>query len=97
MFSIPEVDIDANRTWCPKAGCETVCKLCPSERCSPQSVHCPTCTSDFCSNCKQAWHAGLTCEQNTKQLAKEGKVKKELYYVYQHKRYELYFNLYGYK
>ncbi|GLV44775.1 uncharacterized protein CBL_14654 [Carabus blaptoides fortunei] len=68
-----EVDLDANRTWCPRAGCETVCRLCPAERCSPQSVHCPTCTSDFCSNCKLGWHAGLTCEANAKKLAKEGK------------------------
>lgn len=70
-----EVDLDKDRTWCPKAGCETVCKLCPAERCSPQSVHCPTCTSDFCSNCKLAWHTGLSCDENAKQLAKAGKAE----------------------
>ncbi|GLH05748.1 Potential E3 ubiquitin-protein ligase ariadne-1 [Gryllus bimaculatus] len=67
-----EVDLDVNRTWCPRAGCETVCSVCPTERCQPQSVHCPTCTSDFCSNCKNPWHPGLTCEENSQRLAKEG-------------------------
>ncbi|EEB17511.1 ubiquitin-conjugating enzyme 7-interacting protein, putative [Pediculus humanus corporis] len=69
-----EVDMDRNRTWCPRAGCETVCNICPREKCSPTSVHCPTCDSDFCSNCKNGWHKGLTCEENSKKLAKEGRV-----------------------
>ncbi|XP_066993080.1 E3 ubiquitin-protein ligase RNF144B [Anabrus simplex] len=68
-----EVDLDTTRTWCPRAGCETVCAVCPMERCLPQSVHCPTCSSDFCSNCKNPWHAGLTCEENSRRLAKEGR------------------------
>ncbi|PSN53680.1 putative E3 ubiquitin-protein ligase [Blattella germanica] len=69
-----EVDLDVNRTWCPRAGCETVCNVCgPAERCLPQSVHCPTCTSDFCSNCKNPWHSGFSCEENSKRLAKEGR------------------------
>lgn len=68
-----EVDMDRNRTWCPRAGCETVCNICPREKCSPTSVHCPTCDSDFCSNCKNPWHRGLTCEENSKKLAKEGR------------------------
>ncbi|KAL0270814.1 UNVERIFIED_CONTAM: hypothetical protein PYX00_008104 [Menopon gallinae] len=67
-----EVDLDMNRTWCPRAGCETVCNICPRERCSPTSVHCPTCDSDFCSNCKNPWHRGLTCEENSRKLAREG-------------------------
>ncbi|CAH1366358.1 probable E3 ubiquitin-protein ligase RNF144A isoform X1 [Tenebrio molitor] len=70
-----EVELDKNRTWCPRAGCETVCKLCPTQQCHPQSVHCPNCTTDFCSNCKLEWHEGLTCESNNKKLAKEGKVE----------------------
>ncbi|XP_017771159.1 PREDICTED: probable E3 ubiquitin-protein ligase RNF144A-A, partial [Nicrophorus vespilloides] len=68
-----EVEIDKSRMWCPRAGCETVCNLCPSKRCQPQSVHCPTCTVNFCSNCKLEWHAGLTCEEYNKQLAKQGR------------------------
>ncbi|PNF18383.1 E3 ubiquitin-protein ligase RNF144A [Cryptotermes secundus] len=68
-----EVDLDVNRTWCPRAGCETVCNVCgPVERCLPQSVHCPTCSSDFCSNCKNPWHSGFSCEENTRRLTKEG-------------------------
>lgn len=70
-----EIEIDHNRTWCPRAGCETVCQLCPLERCSPQSVCCPTCTTNFCSNCKLEWHEGFSCEQNSKRLAKEGKAE----------------------
>lgn len=70
-----EVEVDNTRMWCPRAGCETVCTLCPTQRCQPQSVHCPTCTVDFCSNCKLEWHKGLTCEEYNKQLAKEGKAE----------------------
>lgn len=73
FFVCTEVDIDVNRTWCPRAGCETVCNVCgPVERCLPRSVHCPTCSSDFCSNCKNPWHLGFSCEENTRRLAKEG-------------------------
>lgn len=60
-----EVELDKSRTWCPRAGCETVCTVCSvggggggagGERCAPQSVHCPTCAADFCSSCRAAWH-----------------------------------------
>ena len=74
FFSVcAEVDLDVNRIWCPRAGCETVCSVCgPVERCLPQSVHCPTCSSDFCSNCKNPWHTGFSCEENTRRLTREG-------------------------
>lgn len=65
------MDIDKCRTWCPRAGCETVCNLCPSERCSPQSVHCPTCSTEFCSNCKQPWHGTSSCEEAARLLGNE--------------------------
>ncbi|ERL87755.1 hypothetical protein D910_05144 [Dendroctonus ponderosae] len=68
-----EVELDKNRTWCPRAGCETVCRLCPAQPCSPQCVLCPTCSTDFCSNCKLEWHEGASCEEHGKRLAKEGK------------------------
>lgn len=56
------MDLDKSRTWCPRAGCETVCTVCcGAERCLPQSVHCPTCDSNFCSNCRAPWHAGVPC------------------------------------
>lgn len=57
-----EVEMDKSRTWCPQAGCETVCTLCSTDRCTPQSVHCPTCKMDFCSNCRAAWHADSPCK-----------------------------------
>ncbi|XP_046659700.1 E3 ubiquitin-protein ligase RNF144A [Homalodisca vitripennis] len=57
-----EVELDKSRTWCPRAGCETVCTVCAgAERCVPQPVHCPTCATDFCSNCRASWHAGTPC------------------------------------
>ncbi|XP_045462913.1 probable E3 ubiquitin-protein ligase RNF144A-A [Harmonia axyridis] len=70
-----EIEVDQSRTWCPRAGCETVCTLCPSQPCLPQSVLCPTCTNNFCSNCKLEWHEGITCDQYSKQLAREGKAE----------------------
>ncbi|XP_066256393.1 E3 ubiquitin-protein ligase RNF144A-like isoform X1 [Euwallacea similis] len=68
-----EVELDKSRMWCPRAGCETVCRLCPTQPCAPQSVLCPTCSTDFCSNCKLEWHQGVTCEEYGRQLVKEGK------------------------
>ncbi|KAJ8915856.1 hypothetical protein NQ315_004670 [Exocentrus adspersus] len=70
-----EVELDKSRTWCPRAGCETVCTLCPTQKCAPQSVFCPTCTTDFCSNCKLEWHEGLSCDDYAKQLARDGKAE----------------------
>lgn len=58
-----EVELDKNRTWCPRAGCETVCRLCPAQPCSPQCVLCPSCSTDFCSNCKLKWHEGKCVQQ----------------------------------
>lgn len=67
-----EVEIDKTRMWCPRAGCETVCSLCPMKPCSPQSVCCPTCSTDFCSNCKLEWHEGVTCEEHGKAVPDVG-------------------------
>lgn len=60
------MELDKNRTWCPKAGCETVCLVGPttpeksvtSQQTAvalipPCAVHCPTCEDDFCSGCKK--------------------------------------------
>ncbi|XP_065161605.1 probable E3 ubiquitin-protein ligase RNF144A-A [Atheta coriaria] len=71
-----EVEIDKNRMWCPRAGCETVCSVCPpSKKRKPQCVHCPQCAVDFCSACKLEWHQDLTCEEYNKQLAKQGRAE----------------------
>lgn len=64
-----EVEMDKNRVWCPKAGCDTVCLLdanLPSSSTAsyssviksnnkgvPHSVKCPTCSEEFCSACKK--------------------------------------------
>ena len=41
-----EVDLDPNRTFCPEAGCETVCHVCSTSseeyHTKPTAVECPT-------------------------------------------------------
>ncbi|XP_064626560.1 E3 ubiquitin-protein ligase RNF144A-like [Lineus longissimus] len=70
-----EVENDPCRTWCPEAGCETVCHVCPVPASSSgasgeappiisKPVHCPTCGLMFCSICKSKWHAGQTCDEH---------------------------------
>ncbi|XP_059490801.1 probable E3 ubiquitin-protein ligase RNF144A-A [Neocloeon triangulifer] len=54
-----EVDMDSGRTWCPRAGCETICTVCPG--CQPQCISCPACSDTFCSNCKKPWHQESGC------------------------------------
>lgn len=63
-----EIEVDKNRTWCPRAGCETVCLVEPKPKdkngiagqsgslmsLSPVAVKCPTCVEEFCSSCKKA-------------------------------------------
>lgn len=61
-----EVDVDPNRTFCPKAGCETVCHVCsPStgENSKPIPVECPECGLEFCSVCKTKWHSSQSCDE----------------------------------
>ncbi|PSN32849.1 hypothetical protein C0J52_27483 [Blattella germanica] len=70
-----EVDLDATRMWCPRAGCGTVCNACESiQQNFPQKIQCPTCSLQFCSSCKNPWHAGLTCKDNSKRLSEEGQL-----------------------
>lgn len=63
IFLFTEVELDKNRTWCPRAGCETVCLVGPLDKSeintlvavtSPHAVQCPTCLDEFCSSCKKA-------------------------------------------
>lgn len=63
-----EIEVDKNRTWCPRAGCETVCLVEPKPKdkngiagqsgslmsLAPVAVKCPTCVEEFCSSCKKA-------------------------------------------
>ena len=43
---VSEVDLDPNRTFCPEAGCETVCHVCCTSseeyHTKPTPVECPT-------------------------------------------------------
>ncbi|KAK3091919.1 hypothetical protein FSP39_023734 [Pinctada imbricata] len=64
-----EVDLDPNRTFCPEAGCDTVCHVCSTsasssiENFKPTPVDCPSCGLQFCSFCKSKWHGPLTCDE----------------------------------
>ncbi|KAL2739367.1 putative E3 ubiquitin-protein ligase RNF144A [Vespula maculifrons] len=55
-----DVSMDTKRAWCPRAGCETICSINSNGSSStlPGPVHCPNCSTDFCSLCREAWHSG---------------------------------------
>ncbi|XP_014213374.1 E3 ubiquitin-protein ligase RNF144A [Copidosoma floridanum] len=56
-----DVSMDKERAWCPRAGCETICSLNSAgdgSSGSPGPVHCPNCSTDFCSLCREPWHRG---------------------------------------
>ncbi|NXE27076.1 R144B ligase, partial [Ardeotis kori] len=59
-----EVHLDPQRTWCPAADCQTVCRIAPSESGAPVLVECPACHLKFCSSCKDAWHPQRPCQEN---------------------------------
>jgi len=52
--------MDKGRAWCPRAGCETICSINGNSGSgSPLGpVHCPNCSTDFCSICREPWHNG---------------------------------------
>ncbi|XP_037294810.1 probable E3 ubiquitin-protein ligase RNF144A isoform X2 [Manduca sexta] len=52
-----EVAMDSGRAFCPRVGCDTVVTV---RAANP--AHCPTCRHDFCHQCNQEWHGGLSCE-----------------------------------
>ncbi|XP_052257465.1 probable E3 ubiquitin-protein ligase RNF144A [Dreissena polymorpha] len=60
-----EVDLDPDRTFCPEAGCETVCHVCSTSSSQafskPTPVDCPKCKLQFCSVCKSKWHHTKSC------------------------------------
>ena len=57
-----EVSLDASRTWCPSAGCDTICHICAGSKAQGVPVSCPTCVKEFCSLCSATWHPGLSCQ-----------------------------------
>ncbi|XP_059879553.1 E3 ubiquitin-protein ligase RNF144B isoform X1 [Delphinus delphis] len=59
-----EVHLDPYRTWCPVADCQTVCPVASSEPGQPVLVECPSCHLKFCSCCKDAWHAEVSCRDS---------------------------------
>ena len=68
-----EVALDANRAWCPKPGCNTICHICASSttlnhKIKARAVNCPKCEKEFCSMCSSSWHPDLTCQENGKKL-----------------------------
>jgi len=67
-----EVSLDASRTWCPQAGCDTICHICTGNKSAGVPVTCPTCVKEFCSLCSATWHPGLTCAENGAALVKQG-------------------------
>lgn len=67
-----EVSLDANRTWCPSAGCDTICHICTGSKSQGVPVTCPTCVKEFCSLCSANWHPGLSCAENGAFLVKQG-------------------------
>ncbi|KAK0182783.1 hypothetical protein PV327_000882 [Microctonus hyperodae] len=58
-----DVAMDKERAWCPRAGCETICSVTSngSNGVSPGPVHCPSCSTDFCSICREPWHCNGPC------------------------------------
>jgi len=67
-----EVSMDAARTWCPSAGCDTICHICAGTKSQGVPVSCPTCDKEFCSLCSATWHPGLSCAENGAALVKRG-------------------------
>uniref|UniRef100_A0A8C7EYF9 RBR-type E3 ubiquitin transferase n=1 Tax=Neovison vison TaxID=452646 RepID=A0A8C7EYF9_NEOVI len=59
-----EVHLDPHRTWCPVADCQTVCPVASTDPGQPVQVECPSCHLKFCSCCKDAWHAEVSCRDS---------------------------------
>ncbi|XP_046616738.1 E3 ubiquitin-protein ligase RNF144A [Neodiprion virginianus] len=55
-----DVSVDKGRAWCPSPGCETVCSIGNEDGGAVLlgPVHCPSCSTDFCSLCREPWHNG---------------------------------------
>ncbi|XP_066124403.1 E3 ubiquitin-protein ligase RNF144B isoform X1 [Saccopteryx bilineata] len=59
-----EVHLDPYRTWCPVADCQAVCPVVSGDPGQPVLVECPSCHLKFCSCCKDAWHAEVSCKNS---------------------------------
>lgn len=67
-----EVCLDSGRTFCPSAGCDTICHICVGSKNQGVAVSCPTCSKEFCSLCLATWHPGLSCTENGAQIVARG-------------------------
>jgi E3 ubiquitin-protein ligase RNF144 len=67
-----EVSMDSERTFCPSAGCDTICHICTGNKSQCVAVNCPTCSKEFCSLCSSTWHPGLSCAENGALLVARG-------------------------
>jgi len=67
-----EVSMDAARTWCPSAGCDTICHICAGTKSQGVPVSCPSCDKEFCSLCSATWHPGMSCAENGAAIVKRG-------------------------
>ena len=86
LVFLTEIRQDPNARWCPRPGCETVCRLNPSlspssssssssssSTSDAQRLECETCQFVFCSGCGLEYHPKLTCKRAAKKLAQREK------------------------
>ncbi|XP_055510702.1 E3 ubiquitin-protein ligase RNF144B-like [Leucoraja erinacea] len=59
-----EIHLDPTRTRCPKVLCQAVCQIEEGDSRQAASVQCPSCHLQFCSICKESWHAGQACQDS---------------------------------
>lgn len=55
-----EVAVDKTKSFCPMAGCDGICDGIPG---AAQPTACQECGCTFCFDCKESWHATMTCEE----------------------------------
>lgn len=70
MLLYTDVSMDKRRTWCPRAGCETICSINSNSGSGTPlgPFHCPNCSIDFCSICREPWHNGPCSDRPTSGL-----------------------------
>uniref|UniRef100_A0A8C8RNT8 E3 ubiquitin-protein ligase RNF144B n=1 Tax=Pelusios castaneus TaxID=367368 RepID=A0A8C8RNT8_9SAUR len=58
-----DIHLDPCRTWCPAAGCQTMCHAELSDSGQSVPVECPACHLKFCLSCKEGWHPERSCQE----------------------------------
>jgi len=54
------IDKDPLMRWCPKQGCKGTAR---AESLDAQAVECNTCHTKVCFQCRDEYHAGVSCEK----------------------------------